>query len=161
MRIANPDLSKELQDAGRFQLNQGILPTELADKIIPVIEINPKLLRRCTYIQTNGGSAGSVTIATTPIDRDVYITAAWISVSKLVTDSNTHSQLKVTPKGGASTTIVGIAGTTLNAETGSIAISFPVPIILERGTVIQLAKVSANGTAIAGVTGYTVENYRS
>jgi len=127
---------------------------DLLQTIQPIIEMKEE--KFVNIVKSLTATAGGGTIHTTSSTEDTYIISAFISHSKVAADSNTNSTLSITPKGGVADKILSIAGTTLTDENDSVSVSFPVPILLERGSLVTLGKVAANGNTIAGIQGYTV-----
>jgi PKD repeat protein len=97
---------------------------------------------------------GQPTIYTTPLDRDFYLCSVSLSISKIVTDSNSVTVLRATPFNDGQQDIIAISGTTLTADQQSINQVFTRPILLTRGTTIVLSKTASNGTSYATITGY-------
>jgi len=157
--IYNSDLSKELQQGAKLQLRDR-MPSELAEKVVPVMEVNPKLLKTTNYLVAGSGSATSNTIATTPTDKDTYITNACLSMIKDATSTSTSTTLTITPFGQAAVSVLRIACATLTAQTDSLTQNWSNPIRLARGSNIIITHSSnvANILGVAAVQGYTEEN---
>lgn len=150
-----------MQKSAGIQVSKDRIPTELAEKVVPVLEVNPKLLRNCNIVKsTSAVNSTSGTLYTTPTNQDFYLCAAELSVIKDATATSTSSTITCTPKGGAASIILRIMGLTLTAQENSISISLRFPILLERGTTItvtnstNVGNVSSSGT----IFGYVVEN---
>lgn len=161
--IHNTDLSKELKEGAKLQQLRDRIPSELADKVVPVMEVNPKLLRRANIVRRSTASNATVaTIYTTPSDKDFYLTGVAIAIIKDATSTSASSYISITID-GASQIFVHIPELTLTAQTGQMALSLPTPIKVDRGTAITInnstnvANISATGT----IVGYTVENINS
>lgn len=155
MRINNSSLIQEIQEAGRLQSNQGI-PTELSNSIIPVMEVNPKLLRKQVVLQ--GIGSGTVTLTNGFSDRDFYITAATLFQFKVAADTGTDTNLRITTADGVTTYLLIIPGVTLTANQSAVSITCPMQgVLIKRNTTIQVigANISRHG---ATLTGYFVEN---
>ena len=151
--IYNSDLSHELRDGAKISSRDEI-PQELGKTVVPVMEVNPKLLRVCNWWRGAIGAASTIT--TTPTDRDTYIVAAHLGIYKLAADTGTDVQLRCIVD-GLSHNLLVIPGITLNANTTCLSISFPIPIKVDRGSVIST--IGANVSRISGgVEGFQVEN---
>ena len=157
--IDNTDTKKEMNDAMRGNAVSNIAPTKINDSVQPVININPKDYRRCNIIKRASAlNSTSATIYTTPTDKDFYLVGATLSLIKDATSTSTYSALDVTIN-GARGEIIYIPTITLTAETQSLSISLPFPILVDRNTTIRVL----NGTNVANITssgtivGYTVE----
>ena len=73
--IYNSDLFKEMASAGALQQAVDKIPNQLAEKVVPVMEVNPKLFRRINIIkQDDLQNATSSTTYTTPTDKDFFLT---------------------------------------------------------------------------------------
>ena len=152
--IYNSDLQKEYVEGGKIQVSREGSVNQISQQVIPVMEVNPKLLRRCNYFQSRSSTAG--TIATTSADKDTFIVACSLGIDKLVTDTGTDAVLKATVD-GVQINLLYIPGITLTLNQQNITISFPFPIKLDRNTTIITS--GSNITKIAGlVIGYTIEN---
>lgn len=57
--IHNSDLSKEIIDKAKLQLSFDKLPTQLAEKVVPTLEVNPDISRRRKIIRINSYDAGN------------------------------------------------------------------------------------------------------
>lgn len=130
---------------------------------IPVVETNPKLLRVCDVIRnstaTNATTAG---IYTTPTTKDFYLVGVSLSVIKDVTSTSVVSDVRATVAGISSTSsrILSISGISLTPQTDSVAISFPFPIKVDRGTIISVNNSTNVGNIRSDgcIWGYTVED---
>jgi len=162
-QIHNTDLFNEIRDAGKIQTSRDILPSQLADKVVPVMEVNPKLLRYPNIVISSGTTAtGVVTMVnTTSSAKDFYITHAYISITKdVVCDAATGSISISATINGAARTIVGCSIITLTAQDKTISLDFSHPLKIDRGTSITLTGTYTAGvmSRIATIAGYYVEN---
>jgi hypothetical protein len=154
--IYNSDLTKEIRDGAKIQVSVDNIPSQLADKVVPVMEVNPKLLRRVNIIRHNNSTnATTVTIYTTPSDRDFYLTSATLSTHKDATSTALFSALSATI-GGLTTYFMQLGFLSLTADSKSIALNFSIPIKVDRGSNIQVLNSTAvaNVTSFASITGY-------
>lgn len=143
----NSDTSKELITAGRLQTAAQAVPMKIADTIVPVIECNPKMLRRLNIVKSNTASdATGAAIMTTSASMDFYISAIELSYTK---DANATSILSTISAyiNGASSTIAVLRYEPLTAGNASIALSFPFPIKIDRNTAINVT----NSTNVASI----------
>lgn len=157
----NSDLSNEIRDTGKLQVMRDKIPSEFSDKIVLVSDVNPKHARRVDTIRrATVLNATSATVYTTPTDRDFFITHASLSVIKDVTSTSIYARLLVTIDGSNSVSILDIPGFSLTPQNDSVAVSFPSPIKVTRGTSINVALSTnvANATASACISGYHVDN---
>lgn len=165
--IYNSDLFKELKDGGKIQQLKDDIPNQLAEKIVPVMEVNPKFFRRCNLIKRGSASnATSATVYTTPTDRDFFLCAACLSVVKDATATSVLSTIRVFPEGAGSATtqdILVVGGISLTAQSEIVSISLPYPIKVERGSNIVITNSTNVGNVLAtgSIIGFLVENILS
>jgi hypothetical protein len=158
--INNSELFKELKDGIKLQQLRDVIPSQLADKVVPVMEVNPKLLRRANIVRqttiTNGTTA---TIYGTPTDKDFFLTTATLTFIKDVTATTTLISLRATVDGVVQH-ILTIPSLTLTVHSGEVAISLPSAVKIDKGTNIIIASATNVGNiSISGnITGYTVDN---
>jgi hypothetical protein len=149
-QIHNSDLSKELIKGGRLQVSRDVVPNQLAEKVVPVMEVNPKLLKIANIVRSaTAVNSTSSNIYTTPTDRDFYLTFANISVLKDVTSTSTETSIKVTID-GILQRLISIAGISLTPQTLGTSQSFDIPIKIDRGTGILVT----NGTNVANINAW-------
>lgn len=157
-QIHNTDLFKELKDASKLQQLRDKIPNELAEKVIPVIEVNPKLLRRCNIVRSGSTSTTSVTIYTTPSDRDFILSACSILMIKdAACDMATGVVNFNVVIDGATQQITRIPTITLTAQTTELSLPLPIPVKLDRNSTITITRgaTTAGNILLAGsITGY-------
>lgn len=158
--IYNSNLSKELIDVAKLQVSKDVVPNQIADKIVPVIDVNPKHSRVINVIVSalaTNSTAGSLYV--TPTDRDFYLSAIDLSMIKDATATSLYSCLRAVIN-GATILFCRIPGITLTAQTGSISVAFPSPIKIDRGTTISLINSTnvANVTVAGTIYGYIIDN---
>lgn len=141
------------------------IPQLDTSKIILTAEVNPKLLRRSNIIASAASTTtGSLTIYTTPSDKDFYLTGAQIGLIKDVVCDNTTGNfgLQMTFS-GAAVKILNIPILTLTAQSSQESICFSQPIKLDRNSIINLTMSFTAGVASksASIFGYTVDKETS
>ncbi len=160
-QIHNTDLFKELKDGIKIQQMRDVIPSQLAEKVVPVMEVNPKLLRRINVMKKGAASnATSSTIYTTPTDKDFFLTNATICAWKDVTAVAASQRLNVTID-GAVTPIFTIETLTLTAiQPVTASLNFSCPLKIDRGTGISVTNdnATANTKVAATIFGYLVDN---
>lgn len=156
--IHNSDTIKRILDDAKIQTSHDEVPKQLASKVVPVLIANPK--REINIFgEGTANNAASAAIYTTPTNKDFYLTSATISLIKDVTATSLASWISFTAKGVARRILI-ITGLSLTVQDRMATITFPNPILLDRGTGVAVN----NNTAIAeisvvgGITGYTVED---
>lgn len=162
-QIHNTDLLKEVREGIKSQQLRENIPQMLADKIVPVMEVNPKLLRRTNLVKNiTKASSGSQTIFTSDATKETYITNLVLSVIKDATNDAVSQACSITVvQDGATLTPLSMSLLTLTAQDDSITLSFKNPIKIDKNTVVGLTSVSYTaGTMFrsANVIGYTLDN---
>lgn len=154
--IFNSDLTKEITTGAKLQTGRDIIPSQLAEKVVPVMEVNPKLLRRCNILKTaTATNATTATIYAVPAGRPFYLTAATLSMIKDATATSTSTRLIVNVD-GVSARVLTIEGMTLTADTQTLTINFPFPIKVDAGSNITVTNTTnvANITSTGVIVGY-------
>jgi hypothetical protein len=160
--IYNSELTKEIIDGARLQTGTSVIPSELGQTVVPVMEVNPRLLRFANILKSaTGNNSTSSTIYTTPVDKDFYLTGASLSVIKDVTATSVQTAINVVPIGFTTgSNICVLAGITLTPQTLAVSQNFNPPLKIARNTVIATTNSAntANIRAEASIVGYTVDN---
>jgi hypothetical protein len=153
--IHNSELSNELRDGAKIQLSVDNLPNKLGDMVIPVMEVNPKLLRRVNVLVAT--SSKDATIYTTPAGKQFFLTGASVSYTKDAGSDNTLCDVRATTPGGASIAIISIGAITLTAKTSEVTREFNPPIPI---TSISQNNTGTNAVLTVRTTlqGYLVDN---
>lgn len=146
--IYNTDLSKEIQQAGKIQVSRDKIPTEFAEKVIAVAEVNPKLLKIVDICRdATATNAVVATIFTTPTDKDFYLTNAQLSIIKDVTSTSATSYIDCVIN-NVTTTLLSIPSFTLTVQNQTTSVNFRFPLKIDRGTSIRVL----NGTNVANIS---------
>jgi len=157
--IYNTELLKELRDGIKGQQLTGSFPNKLASAVVPVMEVNPKLLRRTTIIReklvTNTAEA---TIYTTPTNQDFYLTGISMAYIKDATSQSTYQRVLVVTN-GATSNIAYLPQITLTAGQANHFISFDKPVKIDRNTNISggVGNATANISSAIIIYGYIDE----
>ena len=117
------------------------LPRNIVNNIQPTYEVNP--VHYLTYLKKNANNATNATIHTCSTSKDTFLSAAFLNVQKDGSSTSTNSIIRATPVGKAATEMLQIRTTTLTAEIKEISVTVPIPIKLERGSVIEIVNASA------------------
>lgn len=162
--IYNTDLFKEIKDGAKIQQLTDAIPTQLQGTVVPVMEVNPKLLRRTNFIKSvNRTTSGNATLFTTSSDVDTFITAVQLAFIQDATCDGaigTPARLSVVI-GGVSTVIIDLPALTLTACADATAVTFPHPLKIDRGSTMTLGGSTYTAglkVRVATVYGFTVEN---
>lgn len=152
-KIFNSYLTKEIIDGAKLQQNLGGIPSEIAEKVIPVMEVNPKLLRVCNIVRSD--TATNNTLYVIPTNKDFYLVSAFVQAGFTAAGQSTSFISAVidgqTQKIVQNKVTCG-AGLTAN-DTTSINPCFPIKI--DRGTTIVL---NVGNWGSGGIVGYTLDN---
>jgi len=141
--INNSQLSKELIDGAKIQTSFDKIPTQLADKVVPVMEVNPKLLKITGVVKNASiSNATGGTIYTLPTDKDFYLTDCALSVIKDATSTSVGSDLTAVMD-GQTIYLLSVPGITLTAQNQTVTLSLKNPLKLDRGSLIR-ATASTN-----------------
>lgn len=160
--IYNSDLSKEMTIAGALQTSREKIPNQLAEKVVPVMEVNPKLLRRANICaSTSASGAGAATIYTVPAGKEFYLTG--INASMIKDAANDHAtgnyQLVSTTVGGIATALIRVPIITLTAQNFILSQTFTPPLKIDTSINLNVATVGAgNFIRCASIQGYTIDN---
>lgn len=158
--LYNSDLTTEMRDVGKIQISRDAIPNQMADKVVPVIDVNPKHARITNIAKCTTQTAyGDVTLYTTPTNKDFFLTGFTINYQKDVVSDNAALDLYVTI-GGAVTKIFGFKPITLTVGQESATYTFLNPMKLDKGTTITFTGAGTVGVLGRGASiyGYLVEN---
>jgi len=112
-------------------------------------------------IKASGSSTtGTMTIFTTPTDKDFYITGLYLSMIKDVTNDMATGNVAIALTiDGVTVNPIGIGVLTLTAQSESVAFPFTTPIKVDRGTAITIGATYTAGSMrrFGSVHGYTEE----
>lgn len=148
-KIQKTETIQQLREAARLSISEGF-PQELAQQIVPVIEVNPKLLDFPNNFgaAATGTSNAGVTALTTSSVKETYITSLTFHLLKDATcDAATGSLTVNATANGATINLANIQHITLTAADRFLTLSYPVPIRVDKGSTIR----STNLTFTVGV----------
>jgi len=155
--INNTDLITELIAGAKINTASERVPNQIAEKVVPVMEVNPKLLKEITIVRslTTGG-----TIYTTPADKDFYLVGTYIEVTNVSATAAGSATITVTPFYENAVKKVNSISTETTAAITSVSTSsnlmLPIPLKLKRGTALT-SGVAGTLTKTYIIYGYTVE----
>ena len=161
-QINNSDLTKELIEGSRPLTCVDTIPNQLAEKVVPVMEVNPKLLKRTNFIAYAQATAtGNLVFATYPATltgKKFYVTGIHFEMIKDVTCDQTTGVLSILANcpvltGSATITILTIPVIALTAQAVSKDIMFPEPLQIDPST------IASTGSYTAGVMVRTAKLY--
>lgn len=151
-KIYNSKLTKELIEGARLQQQQGQIPSEIAEKVVPVMEVNPKLLRITNKVAFNSLSDGtSAVIFTTDPYKETYLTGCILAINKDVNATSSLSRIITTIGATTSAALAVIRYESATAGEFHQVVNFSPPLLLNRNTAVSLthatATASIDGTA--------------
>lgn len=152
-KIYNSNLTKQIIDGAKLQLSEGGIPSEIAEKVIPTMEVNPNLLRTINYAILKGSTG---TVYTVPDNQDFYLVAATMQVNGTTTANNT---LTVITENGTSSIILYLStrvSALIDIDNQSQHVTFPIPMKIKRGSNISFSLGSTLGNVV--IFGYSVDN---
>jgi len=128
----NPSIVKDARTILNTQAEA--LSDEVLPNIVPVLIIAPY----ANIVRNNGAtSSGTITIFTTPSDRDFYLTGYNITMAKDATSDLNVFELSATV-GGSARSFTALALVSLTAQTFSVAQELAPPVKIDRNTGINL-----------------------
>jgi len=159
-KIYNSELTQGMINNAKIASSVDPIPSELSEKVVPVMEVNPRLLKTTNIVRhAISTSSGSSTIYTTEENKDFYLTGAVYSYHVNATADATIGQIIATIDGVARR-ILGFAKITTTAVVNTVTISFPFPIKIDRNTTITINTTFTLGSVTheGFIYGYTVDN---
>jgi len=139
--------------------NLNLLPRDISNSIQPVIEVGKNIDQHFSK-SASQATTGTITIFTTPSDKDFFMTCCNFSFAKDSTcDIGTGVIDFLCVINGATVRPLRSAVITTTAERGNLETSFSTPIKLDRNSVISLTGTFTVGVMarVASINGFTVD----
>jgi len=134
--INNSKIQERIASEAKIQLSVDAVPTQLAEKVVPVLVSNPLPEIKIEYDAASNTT--SSIIMTTSTKKRTFLRGASIAVSKDASATSTYVRVSIIPKGSSSRSILYLRLETLTAVQGlSTSKDFIFPIELEKGSVIS------------------------
>jgi len=152
--INNKDLTKELIDGAKIQLSFDDVPGRLASAVVPTMEVNPKLLKKTTYLGILSGRASTgsgILVYRGTDDKKVNITNINIANVQDATSDNVLMSLKATINGVVRTIWTKRKATT-TAVTTNDNLYFNPALKIDKNTDIIMDLLFTAGTSILDVS---------
>lgn len=146
--VHNSDTVEQVIRAAGVQTATEMPPRTLSNQIVPVMEVNPRLVKSLNIIRSGSlSNATSATVHTCHSTKETYLWAAQLTSVKDVTATTAGQAMKVTPFGdNTARNILTISALTLTAESPSSAsIALFKPIRLKAGSTITITATTATG----------------
>jgi len=162
MQIQNSSTIRELRTAAGLSISEGF-PQGLANQIVPVIELNPKLFRLTNVLRDAASvSTGSTTIFTTSSDKDFFLTNVSLTTEANATADSVFTKMEVI-QDGVTRVIALIRKLSLTAHSSSLVLQFNNPLKVDRGTAITITQSFTVGASTTGglIAGFEVEPFES
>jgi hypothetical protein len=163
VQINSSELLSEIRSGAKIEQLSEAIPNTLANQVVPVMEVNPKLLNRSGKTIANSGLNTTPLALTIPniTSRRTFITGAWINYQSDVLATATSIRIRYTPFEGAEQILVNLNKLTLAVGQDGMTISFPVPI---RAAPIApyidiVGGVAAGTLSVSGGISYYQENF--
>ena len=164
MKINNSDLTKELIEGAKLSSAIGTIPSEMQTTVVPVMEVNPRLLRKCNIIRssilTTNANGTLLTASTT---QQTFITSCSVAFIKdIVCDMSSGLGPGIDlVQGGATVRLCYFPIITLTAQNDSMTMSFDPPILIDKGSAVTANRGSAFTAGVCvramTITGYVVD----
>lgn len=139
-----------------FNVRDGVFFNDnLGNQIIPTINIQ----QHTSIVRSGSTSTSNVTLFTTPLDKDFFLTACTVSLAKDATSdlaTGTPCGISMTV-GGTASAILPISSLTLTAQNTFVTLNLERPVKVDRNTSISLVKGATTvGTCVVGgsICGY-------
>ena len=143
-KINNPLIIKKLIDEAKINTSLEKVPDQLAEKIIPTLNVNPEKIIQTK--NTSTADTASATIYTTSLTKDTFLIGGQITLSKDVVSDATFSQITITPFSDSGKVLLILRYEPLTAGQFSETISLTHPLKLERGSSIIILNNSATAS---------------
>lgn len=150
--IYNSRTTEELVRGAGIQTSRDRVPNQIADKVVPVMEVNPKLLKYVKNVATATATDSSTqTIMTTSSINETYITGVILTVSKDASSNSISSRIITTVNGVNNSPLAYIRYEPTTAGQFNQIHSYNPPILVDKNATISVTNSSA--TASIDTTG--------
>lgn len=164
-KVNNTEAIQKLVDELKLQPGSDLIPTEVAEKIIPTFQINSEEIQvknpTATIVRSAKATTDNVdvTIYAVPSSGKFYLTNVALSYSAPFdsNDNNAEAYVEVFIDG----TQQKIAWISLSSATGqkmgnnSVCLNLQNPVLVDAGTNITIQNEFGSGFALASIVGYT------
>lgn len=143
--INNGEVIRKLIQEAKINTAHDTTPTQLAEKILAVINVNPD---RLVQVRTEAASdtASLTAIHTTSATKDTFIIGAALSYHKDVVSDSETTDIRCTPFGKGETLLIQLNYEPTVAGNDHAEITFPLPIKVARGTIIGIKNQTATAS---------------
>lgn len=131
--MVNSQVVKEIVDALKLDMNIEKVPSP-----VPVIEVNPKLVKNVLLYNSTRNVSGAATILTTPTNQDYYLHGIEFDYTKDASCDMASGRLSISVViGGATYYVASFSVLTLTAQYSGRYIQFKTPLKLDRNSAIR------------------------
>lgn len=154
------ELLREIRNGANIQQLRDIVPSQLAEKVVPVMEVNPRLLKNNNIVKNLAVSTtGASTIYTTPATRDFYITGFYINGKTDVANDGVLATIGFTiDKTAQSLYVVRFPPLVVQYITSGFYLCQPIKVDRSTNITANLAFTAGTCAFTFGVFGYTVDD---
>jgi len=121
------------------------LPKDMEAKIRAVFNVNPD--RQIRFVAANLSDSLSGTLFTASATKETYLVAAHLSTAKDVVATSLFTNLTAVAFGDSEKTLLRIRYEPVTAGQFTTNMAFPLPILLEKGSVVSIK----HSTAVASI----------
>jgi len=166
VQINNQAVIQKLIDELKLYPGTGMIPTELADKILPVFQINTQEITmtqepsNIVRSANSDGGIGLVTIYSVPATGKFYLTNVALSSSMFggAADQTLRVIVKCTIDGTAQEILTAVTRHNLDdTESSNLSLNLQNPILIDQSTNITIQQSTTDAYATASVVGYTAD----
>lgn len=148
-KINNGEIIRKLINEAKINTAHDVTPTQLAEKIIAVLNVNPDKQINVGYGECNDATTN--TLFTTSTTKDTFLIGGSMSISKDAGATSVESTILLTPFGKAVIKFMAIRYRGSTAGEHSKEVILPFALKLARGTTVTHTN-SAAATAINNLT---------
>ena len=150
--IYNSELSKEIITGAKIATAVDKIPTELAEKVIATMEVNPKIVTS-SKIRWNAATTTQtgMNIYVPQANETVYLDSVQISLQSDVICDDIVAACQVTQDGISGLSVAFVRKITLTACQRDVVVTFPKPIKCDQGTAVKLVHTFTAGTTTCGM----------
>lgn len=159
--IYNSELSKEIQEGAKIQSLDENIPNQLDKLVIPVMEVNPKLLKSSTVLNntTRTTTGSGITLLAAQPNKEVFISGIMVANVQDVVSDNASITITVVIN-GANRNIYKFLKPTLTISNTFHTINFVPALKIDRNTAITFTASFTAGSCTTefSIFGYFIEN---
>jgi hypothetical protein len=157
--VNNQDTIREIIKATKLDANIDKVPDSFSSSIVPVIEVNPRLLKTARVLgAASQATTGTVTAVSTSTTDETFVTGIQTSFVKNVTCDIATGSIAIQAVIDGATVMLGrFSVLTLTAERGELPLMFNPPIKVDKNSVINITGAFTAGALMRNliVFGYT------